>query len=113
MAKDKKKDGKKAEKPVRLPIPAQDTTAENSSTKLTDLQTLVNGVEETQGNPAISDKEPEEVEKPPVQDIPQYYEERVLTQVIVKRYACYRYISEVKNSHLSICGIPSVIQTWI
>ncbi|XP_019329545.1 PREDICTED: radial spoke head 10 homolog B [Aptenodytes forsteri] len=86
MAKDKKKDGKKAEKPVRPPIPAQDTTAENSSTQLTDLQTLVNGVEETQGNPVISNKEPEEVEKPPVQDVPQYYEEPVLTQVIVKSY---------------------------
>ncbi|XP_009318269.1 PREDICTED: radial spoke head 10 homolog B [Pygoscelis adeliae] len=86
MAKDKKKDVKKAEKPVRLPIPAQDTTAENSSTKLTDLQTLVNGVEETQGNPVMSDKEPEEVEKPPVQDVPQYYEEPILAQVIVKSY---------------------------
>ncbi|XP_009580721.1 PREDICTED: radial spoke head 10 homolog B-like [Fulmarus glacialis] len=86
MAKDKKKDGKKAEKTVRPPILAQDTTGEGSSTKLTDLQTLVNGVEETQANPVISDKEPEEVEEPPVQDVPQYYEEPVLTQVIVKSY---------------------------
>ncbi|KAM6121567.1 radial spoke head 10 homolog B [Phoenicopterus ruber ruber] len=95
MAKDKKKDDKKAEKSVRPPIPAQDTTApipaqdtttESSSTKLTDLQTLVNGVEETQANPAISDKETEEIEEPPVEDVPQYYNEPVLTQVIVKSY---------------------------
>ncbi|NXL44676.1 R10B2 protein, partial [Podilymbus podiceps] len=85
MAKDKKKDDKKAEKSVR-PIPAQDTTTESSSTKLTDLQTLVNGVGETQANPVILDKEPEEVEEPPVQDIPQYYKEPVLTQLIVKSY---------------------------
>lgn len=88
MAKDKKKNGKKAEKSVRPPIPAQDTTAESSSTKLTDLQTLMNGVEETQANSVITDKEPEVVEEPPVQDAPQYYEEPILTQVIVKRYAC-------------------------
>ncbi|XP_069666254.1 radial spoke head 10 homolog B isoform X6 [Haliaeetus albicilla] len=86
MAKDKKKNGKKAEKSVRPPIPAQDTTAESSSTKLTDLQTLMNGVEETQANPVITDKEPEVVEEPPVQDVPQYYEEPILTQVIVKSY---------------------------
>ncbi|KAK4813804.1 hypothetical protein QYF61_026386 [Mycteria americana] len=83
---DKKKDGKKAEKSVRPPIPAQDTTAESSSTKLPDLQTLVNGVEETQPNPVISDKESEEVEEPPVQDVPQYYGEAVLAEVIVKSY---------------------------
>ncbi|XP_009809153.2 radial spoke head 10 homolog B [Gavia stellata] len=82
MAKDKKKDGKKAEKSVRPPI----STAESSSTKLTDLQTLVNGVEETQADAVRLDKEPEEVEEPPVQDAPQYYEEPVLTQVIVKSY---------------------------
>ncbi|XP_010129406.1 PREDICTED: radial spoke head 10 homolog B-like [Buceros rhinoceros silvestris] len=82
MAKDKKKDGKKAEKSVRSPIPAQDTTAESSS-KLTDLQALGNGMEETQANPVIADKEAEE---PPVQDAPQYYEEPVLAQVIVKSY---------------------------
>ncbi|XP_010078645.1 PREDICTED: radial spoke head 10 homolog B2-like [Pterocles gutturalis] len=85
MAKDKKKDGKKAEKSVRLSVPAPDTAAESSSTKLTDLQTL-DGVEETQANPLIPDEEPEEVEEPPIQDVPQYYEEPVLTQVIVKSY---------------------------
>nr|XP_010307130.1 PREDICTED: radial spoke head 10 homolog B2-like [Balearica regulorum gibbericeps] len=87
MAKDKKKDGKKAEKSVRPPIPVQDATAESSSTKPTDLETSVNGVEETQANPpVIADKEPEEVEEPPAQDVPQYYEVPVLTQVIVKSY---------------------------
>ncbi|KAM6078004.1 radial spoke head 10 homolog B isoform 1-T2 [Theristicus caerulescens] len=86
MAKDKKKDGKKAEKSLRPPVLTQDIKAESSSTKLADLQTVVNGVEETQANPVIADKEPEEVEEPPVQDVPQYYEEPVLTQVIVKSY---------------------------
>ncbi|KAM6407615.1 radial spoke head 10 homolog B [Rhynochetos jubatus] len=86
MAKDKKKDGKKAEKSARPPVPAKDTTAESSYTELTDLQTLVNGVEETQANAAIPDKEPEKAEEPPVQDVPQYYEEPVLTQVIVESY---------------------------
>ncbi|NWU63253.1 R10B2 protein, partial [Pterocles burchelli] len=86
MAKDKKKDGKKAEKSVRLSVPAPDTAAESSSTKLTDLQTFLDGVEETQANPLLPDEEPEEVEEPPVQDVPQYCEEPVLTQVIVKSY---------------------------
>ncbi|KAM6320492.1 radial spoke head 10 homolog B [Podargus strigoides] len=86
MAKGKKKTGKKAEKALRSPIPAQDTTAESGSTKLSDLQTSVNEEEETRANPVIPDKEPEEVEEPPVQDTPQYYEEPVVTQVIVKSY---------------------------
>ncbi|NXW93787.1 RS10B protein, partial [Alopecoenas beccarii] len=86
MAKDKKKDGKKTEKSARPPVPSHDATAESSSTQLTDLQTSVNGVEETQENPVTSDKEPEEVEEPPVQDVPQYYEEPSLTEVIVKSY---------------------------
>ncbi|NXV79451.1 R10B2 protein, partial [Atlantisia rogersi] len=86
MAKDKKKDGKKVAKSDRPPVPAQDTTAESSSTNLTDLQTSVNRVEETQANPVTPDKEPERVEEHPVQDIPQCYEEPLLTQVIVKSY---------------------------
>ncbi|XP_032839558.1 radial spoke head 10 homolog B2 isoform X2 [Tyto alba] len=86
MAKDKKKDAKKAEKSAHSPVPAQDTTAGSNSTKLSDLQTLVSEVEETQANPVIPDKEPEDVEEPPVQDVPQYYEELILTQVIVKSY---------------------------
>ncbi|XP_075293180.1 radial spoke head 10 homolog B isoform X3 [Opisthocomus hoazin] len=86
MAKDKKKDGKKVEKPVCSPISVQDTAAESSSTKLTDLQMLVNGAEETQANAVIPLKDPEEAEEPPVQDVPQYCEEAVLTQVGVKSY---------------------------
>lgn len=113
MAKDKKKDGKKTEKSVRPPVPAQDATAGSSSTKPTDLQTVVNEVEETQANPVIPDKEPEEVEEPPVQNVPQHYEEPILTEVIVKRYASYKYISEVKDSHFSISGVPSVMETRI
>lgn len=107
MAKDKKKDGKKAEKS------AQDTSAESSS-KLTDsqgLRSLGSGMEETQANPVIA--ESEEAEEPPVQDVPQYYEEPVLAVVIVKRYACYKCTHEVRNSHLTISGVPNVIQRWI
>ncbi|NXG59971.1 R10B2 protein, partial [Hemiprocne comata] len=81
MAKDKNKEGKKAEKSV-CPIPAQDTTAESNSAKLTDTK----GVEETQKNPVMPDKKPEEVEEPAVQDVSRYYEEPVLTQVIVISY---------------------------
>ncbi|XP_068002859.1 radial spoke head 10 homolog B-like isoform X1 [Melanerpes formicivorus] len=83
MAKDKKKEGKKVEKPVRSPVPAEDIKAESSSTKLTDLQTLVNEVEETQANPV--DEEPEEVQEPPDKGVPQY-EEPPLSLLIVKRY---------------------------
>ncbi|NWX07985.1 RS10B protein, partial [Caloenas nicobarica] len=86
MAKDKKKDGKKTEKSARPSVPSHDTTAERSSTQLTDLQTSANGVEETKENPVTSDKETEEVEEPPVQDVLQYYEEPSLTEVIVKSY---------------------------
>nr|XP_021138271.1 radial spoke head 10 homolog B2 isoform X3 [Columba livia] len=86
MAKDKKKDGKKTEKSARPPVPSCDTTAESSSPQLVDLQTSVNGVEEAQENPVVLDKEPEEAEEPPVQDVPQYYEEPSLTEVIVKSY---------------------------
>ncbi|XP_035195574.1 radial spoke head 10 homolog B2-like isoform X2 [Oxyura jamaicensis] len=79
MAKDKKKDVKKSERSVRSSIAEQDARTESSSTKLTDLQ-------EAQTGAAVSDKEPEEVEEHPVQNVPQYYEEPVLTQLIVKSY---------------------------
>ncbi|XP_014806886.1 PREDICTED: radial spoke head 10 homolog B2-like isoform X1 [Calidris pugnax] len=85
MAKDKKKEGKKTERSARSSIPTQNTTAGSSSTKLTDLQTLVNEGEETQANPVIPHKEPEKVEEPPVPDVPQY-KEPLLTEVIVKSY---------------------------
>ncbi|NXX37813.1 R10B2 protein, partial [Tricholaema leucomelas] len=83
MAKDKKKEGKKAEKSVHPLVPAQDSTAGGSATKLTDLQTLVSEVEEAQANPV--DKEPEEVQEPPDQDVPQY-KEPPLSLIIVKSY---------------------------
>lgn len=86
MAKDKKKDVKKSERSVRPSIAEQGARTESSSIKLTDLQ-------EAQTSAAVSDKDPEEVEEHPVQNTPQYYDEPVLTQLIVKRYGCYRYIS--------------------
>ncbi|XP_035404647.1 radial spoke head 10 homolog B-like isoform X3 [Cygnus atratus] len=79
MAKDKKKDVKKSERSVRPSIAEQGARTESSSTKLTDLQ-------EAQASTAVSDKEPEEVEERPVQNVPQYYEEPILTQLIVKSY---------------------------
>ncbi|KAM4656552.1 radial spoke head 10 homolog B isoform 2-T2 [Amazona ochrocephala] len=86
MAKDKKKDVRKTEKTSRPPMPSQEVTAESSATKLTDLATLVNEEEETGASPVILDKEPEEAEEPLVRDVPQYYEEPVLIQLIVKSY---------------------------
>uniref|UniRef100_A0A8C3CWY7 Uncharacterized protein n=1 Tax=Cairina moschata TaxID=8855 RepID=A0A8C3CWY7_CAIMO len=79
MAKDKKKDVKKSERSVRPSIAEQGARTESSSIKLTDLQ-------EAQTSAAVSDKDPEEVEEHPVQNIPQYYDEPVLTQLIVKSY---------------------------
>lgn len=118
MAKDKKKDVRKTEKSSHLqsscpPIPSKEVTAESSATKLTDLATMVNEEEETGASPVILDKEPEEAEEPLVQDVPQYYEDPILIQLIVKRYACYKYTSLARNSHLSISGVPNVIQTQI
>ncbi|KAI6076468.1 Radial spoke head 10-like protein B2 isoform X4 [Aix galericulata] len=79
MAKDKKKDVKKSERSVRPSIAEQGARTESSSIKLTDLQ-------EAQTSAAVSDKDPEEVEEHPVQNIPQYYDEPVLTELIVKSY---------------------------
>uniref|UniRef100_A0A493U349 Radial spoke head 10 homolog B n=1 Tax=Anas platyrhynchos platyrhynchos TaxID=8840 RepID=A0A493U349_ANAPP len=79
MAKDKKKDVKKSERSVRPSIAEQGARTESSSIKLTDLQ-------EAQTSAAVSDKDPEEVEEHPVQNTPQYYDEPVLTQLIVKSY---------------------------
>ncbi|XP_021267280.1 radial spoke head 10 homolog B2 isoform X2 [Numida meleagris] len=85
MAKDKKKDGKKSEKSVH-PAPAHSAAAESSPTKLTDLHTSANEMEEAQASATVSDKEPEKAEEPPVQDVPQCYEEPILSQLIVKSY---------------------------
>lgn len=89
MAKDKKRDGKKSEKSVH-PVPAHSAAAESSPTKLTALHTSAHGAEEAQASAAVSDKEPEKAEEPPVPDVPSYYEEPILTQLIVKRYVWYR-----------------------
>ncbi|XP_069725948.1 radial spoke head 10 homolog B2-like [Phaenicophaeus curvirostris] len=85
MVKDRKKNRKKAEKSLQPPIPAQVPTPKSSSTKLTDLQIVENGVEETQANPVTPDKEPEEVEEPPVQDVPEYHQGRIFA-LIVRSY---------------------------
>ncbi|XP_032559297.1 radial spoke head 10 homolog B2-like isoform X3 [Chiroxiphia lanceolata] len=84
----KKKDSKtadseKAEESVHTPDPAQDTTAESGLTGLPDLQSdSVNAVGETQATREI----PEEEKEPPVQPVPQYREEPILAQIIVKSY---------------------------
>ncbi|XP_010717997.1 radial spoke head 10 homolog B [Meleagris gallopavo] len=85
MAKDKKRDGKKSEKSVH-PVPAHSAAAESSPTKLTALHTSAHGAEEAQASAAVSDKEPEKAEEPPVPHVPSYYEEPILTQLIVKSY---------------------------
>ncbi|NWR73452.1 R10B2 protein, partial [Centropus unirufus] len=83
----KKKGGKKGGKSLRPPVPAQDATPKSSSPVVTDVQIVVNEVEETQPNPVTPDKEPEEVEEPPPdQDVPEYYQEPILSQIIVKSY---------------------------
>ncbi|XP_065540437.1 radial spoke head 10 homolog B isoform X2 [Lathamus discolor] len=86
MAEDKKKDVRKTEETSHPPVPSQEVTAEGSATKLTDLATIVNEEEETGASSVILDKEPEEVEEPLVQDVPQYHEEPILFQLIVKSY---------------------------
>lgn len=93
--KDAKKDGKKA-----AGAKSEDSPG---TTAVPDLQNeSVN--EETQAVPEAPDKEP-------VQPVPPIHEEPLLAQVIVKRYTCYKYSSEVKNSGLSISAVASVIQT--
>ncbi|XP_065589029.1 radial spoke head 10 homolog B [Cyrtonyx montezumae] len=82
MAKDKKKDGKKSEKPTH-PVPAHRDAADSAPTELTGLHSSHSAVGEAQ---AISDKEPERAEEPAAQDGPPYYEEPILAQLIVKSY---------------------------
>ncbi|XP_019368423.1 PREDICTED: radial spoke head 10 homolog B2-like [Gavialis gangeticus] len=86
MAKDKKKESKKAEKSVPLPPPPVVPSHEGSLSKLPGLQTSVNQVEEIQPNALVSQEESKEVEESVVQEAVQYYEEPVLTQLIVKSY---------------------------
>ncbi|NXG34864.1 R10B2 protein, partial [Dromaius novaehollandiae] len=85
MAKDKKKDGKKSEKSVRSPAPAQDAAVESSSVKPASLPTL-DGGEDPQANPLVPDEEPEAVEEPPVQHVLPHPEEPLLARIIVERY---------------------------
>lgn len=93
MAKDKKKDGKKSEKPTH-PVPAPSAAAESSPTELTGLHASADEVEEAQASAAESDKETEKAEGPPgQQDVPPYYQEPILTQLIVKRYVWYKSVS--------------------
>ncbi|NXJ08347.1 R10B2 protein, partial [Odontophorus gujanensis] len=83
MAKDKKKDGKKSEKPAH-PVPAHRAAADSAPTMLTALHSAHGGVGEAQAS--VSDKEPERAEEPAAQDVPPYYEEPILAQFIVKSY---------------------------
>nr|XP_009681641.1 PREDICTED: radial spoke head 10 homolog B isoform X3 [Struthio camelus australis] len=85
MVKDKKKDGKKSEKSLRPPAPAQDAAVESSSVKPTGLQSL-DGEEEPQADPLVPEEEPEAVEEPPVHHVPLYPEEPLLARIIVERY---------------------------
>ncbi|XP_042720368.1 radial spoke head 10 homolog B [Lagopus leucura] len=85
MAKDKKRDGKKSEKSVP-PVPAHSAAAESSPTKLTALHASADGAEEAQASAAVLDKEPEIAEEAPIQDVPPYYEEPILAQLVVKSY---------------------------
>lgn len=107
--KDAKKDGKKAA--VEKSEDSLETPTESSLTTLGDLRSDSLS-EETLAIPEAPDKEPE-VEEPPVPPVTPFYEEPVLAQVIIKRYTCYKYSSEVKNSHLSISAVAIVIQTLI
>lgn len=107
MAKDKKRDGKKSEKSVP-PVPAHSAAAESSPTKLTALHASADGAEEAQASAAVLDKEPEKAEEAPVQDVPPYYKEPILAQLVVKRYVWYRPDGEIGNS---CSGIPDVHAT--
>lgn len=116
MTNDKKKDGKKKDakkdgkkETVEKSEESLDTTADSGLTTLSDLwsESLSEEI------PAIPEAPDREVEEPPVQPVPVIHEEPVLAQVIIKRYTCYKYSSEVKNSHLSISAVGSVMQTLI
>ncbi|XP_073218249.1 radial spoke head 10 homolog B-like isoform X5 [Lepidochelys kempii] len=87
MAKDKKKDGKKTEKLAPAPPPAPETSFEGiSSVQPSYVQTSLNQAEEAQASPLESKEESKEVEEPLIQEAAQYYEEPILTQLIVENY---------------------------
>uniref|UniRef100_A0A8D0G8U8 Radial spoke head 10 homolog B n=1 Tax=Sphenodon punctatus TaxID=8508 RepID=A0A8D0G8U8_SPHPU len=85
MGKDKKKDGKKAEKPA--PPAATESSFETISSKISCQQTLTaSQAEETQASPLISQEESKEAKESSIQEPVQYYEEPILTQLIVESY---------------------------
>ncbi|XP_037765811.1 radial spoke head 10 homolog B2 isoform X11 [Chelonia mydas] len=87
MAKDKKKDGKKTEKLAPAPPSAPETSFEGiSSVQPSYVQTSLNQAEEAQASPLESQEESKEVEEPLIQEAAQYYEEPILTQLIVENY---------------------------
>ncbi|XP_030433174.1 radial spoke head 10 homolog B2-like isoform X1 [Gopherus evgoodei] len=87
MAKDKKKDGKKTEKLTLAPPPPPDTSFEGgSSVQLSYVQTSLNQAEEAQASSLESQEESKEMEEPVIQEAAQYYEEPILTQLIVENY---------------------------
>ncbi|XP_048722162.2 radial spoke head 10 homolog B isoform X6 [Caretta caretta] len=87
MAKDKKKDGKKTEKLAPAPPPAPETSFEGiSSVQPSYVQTSLNQAEEAQASPLESKEESKEVEEPLIKEAAQYYEEPILTQLIVENY---------------------------
>nr|XP_032645821.1 radial spoke head 10 homolog B2 isoform X2 [Chelonoidis abingdonii] len=87
MAKDKKKDGKKTEKLTPAPPPPPDTSFEGSSSvQLSYVQTSLNQAEEAQARPLESQEESKEMEEPLIQEAAQYYEEPILTQLIIENY---------------------------
>ncbi|XP_065416061.1 radial spoke head 10 homolog B isoform X5 [Chrysemys picta bellii] len=87
MAKDKKKDGKKTEKLAPAPPLPPETSLEGiSSVQLSCVQTSLNQAEEAQASPLESQEESKEMEEPLIQEAAQYYEEPILTQLIVENY---------------------------
>ncbi|XP_074867371.1 radial spoke head 10 homolog B [Carettochelys insculpta] len=86
MAKDKKKDGKKTEKLAPPPSPAPETSLEGSFSKLSCVQTSLNQMEEAQASSLECQEESKEVEEPLIKEAAQYYEEPILTQLIVENY---------------------------
>ncbi|XP_034640621.1 radial spoke head 10 homolog B2-like isoform X2 [Trachemys scripta elegans] len=87
MAKDKKKDGKKTEKLAPAPPLPPETSLEGiSSVQLSCVQTSLNQAEEAQASPLESQEGSKEMEEPLIQEAAQYYEEPILTQLIVENY---------------------------
>uniref|UniRef100_A0A674JRA3 Radial spoke head 10 homolog B n=1 Tax=Terrapene triunguis TaxID=2587831 RepID=A0A674JRA3_9SAUR len=87
MAKDKKKDGKKTEKLAPAPpLPPEPSLEGISSVQLSCVQTSLNQAEEAQASPLESQEESKEMEEPLIQEAAQYYEEPILTQLIVENY---------------------------